>query len=184
MGSRMVDLHNLTKIREDFQEIFKDYGEVVIAGGSVRDALMEKDLKDVDIFVLSTNYKAQKKELERLLIDYPKAEIKLEWHKSEPFLVDTIMYNDLEVQLLSSPYKNAEELMDSFDWNICMFAIDSNGLKKKCEIEEIGYGKFLKLHRVTYPYSTLRRGYRFSERFGMRLRKKDVKRICEAIVGK
>jgi hypothetical protein len=176
------DMENLIQCRQEFQDMFDELGEIVIAGGSVRDTLMGKKPKDIDIFLLGNLKEDIDDFVADKLQDFATLDLKLDWHKSEPFLLQSIQYKEMEVQFLATPHGTLEGLIDSFDWNICQFGLGEDGVIQKCEITEIDVGKYLKLNKVTYPYSTLRRGYRFSERFLMRLKTADIKTICNKIM--
>lgn len=157
-------------------------GQVVIAGGAVRDHLMSRAAKDYDVFVLSRQpEKDAALDIHAATADLMTVE-QLEHHKSEPFLVVTVMFNDSLVQIMWSPEPTTDALLGTFDWNVCLFAFDSDGLKARTDITDIRPGASLKRQRVTYPLSTLRRGFRFSERFGMVLERADVEWLCEAIL--
>ena len=133
----------------------------------------------------------------------------LEFHKSEPYLITTIavpivigyapnskitLYTPverhlrvnepcyIELQVLVNPASSIDILLDSFDWNTCMFSWGTDGFYNKEQIENIEEGKELKLNKVTFPLSTLRRGFRFSERFKMKLHPTVVTGLCQKIV--
>lgn len=153
-------------------------GQVVVAGGSVRDVLMGRNPKDIDVFVLvGAPIEAVITTTAEALSDLDAIETP-EWHKSEPFLQATVRYNGAMVQVMLSPYATVDALLDSFDWNVSMFAYDGQTVTQRTEVEDIAEGKPLVLHRVTFPLSTLRRGFRFSERFLMVMQPADIKRLC------
>lgn len=161
----MIDIYN------EFNTRLNKFGKVVIAGGAVRDHLLGKKPKDYDIFVLYSSawdFDKAKEEISPILSDLIQVEPSVEWHRSEPYLVATVKWNDLEIQVMVSPMQTKEELVGSFDWNICLFAYDGEFFCGE-KIEEIESGKELKLNTVTFPLSTMRRGFRFSERFKMKL---------------
>lgn len=166
-----------------------EIGDVVIAGGAVRDTLMGRTPKDYDVFIINSGSKFNsftevKAEVGERLLGHPKVDIKYEWHKSEPFLIESIKTEYGEVQIMARNIQNEQDLMDTFDWNVALFTFGKNGYINRESIENIGEGKDLILHKVTYPYSTLRRGYRFSERFTMKLRREDTFKLCQMIVQK
>lgn len=166
----------LQKIQEEFT---KRCGRSVVAGGCVRDLLMDKSPKDFDVFVFNDGKKMTGKEFEGLeAIETP------EWHKSEPFLQATVRFEGVVVQVMSSSFKSASELLDTFDWNVSRFAFDAGHTLALTALSDIGEGKMLRLHKVTYPLSTLRRGFRFSERFGMKLDNKELQGLCSMVAGR
>lgn len=106
----------------------------------------------------------------------------LDFHNSEPFLQSTVKFGAAVVQVMATPHLDVPSLLDSFDWNVSRFAFDGQTITDLCPVSEIGHGKPLVLHRITFPASSLRRGYRFSERFQMVFQPDDVMRLCEAVV--
>ena len=145
-------------------------GTAIIAGGSVRDTLLGREPKDYDVFVLRGKFRdGWGNGLE--VVDSP------EWHKSEPNLQRTFRIDGRIVQVMKSDWSLPGQVLDHFDWNVSQFAFNGDFLQLT-DLTDIGEGKELRLHRVTYPVSTLRRGFRFSERFGMQFRKEDLRDLC------
>jgi len=180
----------ITDMLKEFSDLFQQ--EVVVAGGCVRDTLLDRTPKDYDLFILNQQFEKwqdYKKDFKRFgsrLAKFPKVQAELEWHQSEPFLIKELRYKDAKVQLMASHAGNLFELLNTFDWKICRFGWgEQTGLvSDQYVLESIKPGNYLELHKVTYPFSTLRRGYRFSERFQMRLHTEDIKNICAKIVEK
>lgn len=176
---------SIEKVFEEMDALLSPFGTVVVAGGAVRDYLMSRTPKDYDIFILNTagieTFSSVKEKVKIATRDIPKVEIKYEWHKSEPFLIESIATPYGEVQIMARDIKTQEDLIDTFDWNVSRFSFGRDGFVNGEDVSNIGHGKDLVLHRITHPLSTLRRGYRFSERFTMRLKYTDVKKLCEII---
>jgi hypothetical protein len=124
------------------------------------------------------------------LNSYEKMEVKFEWHKSEPFYIIGIIHNGSEVQFMAHPAKTIEELVDTFDWNVSMYAYGKNGfyVPDGVSIDQIKPGGELFLNKnlkeFQFPYSSLRRGYRFSERFGMKLPHAEIVKLATSILKK
>jgi len=175
---RLIEIHSRLKER------LGDLGDVCIAGGAVRDTLMDATPKDYDLFVLhdsGTKFETIKTEIRNRISDLSEIAPVVEWHKSEPFLVATVDYQGVEVQILANPAPSMHALIETFDWNVCLFGFDGAFVTLE-DVANIGPGKELRLNKVTYPLSTLRRGFRFSERFLMKLGRGDIKLLCEQIV--
>ncbi len=170
-----------------FNPRLSSFGQLCIAGGAVRDELMGVAPKDFDLFCLCNgdwDFKDAKEQLSGRLDGLSASPPTVEWHKSEPYLVATIIVNGQQVQILANPAGSIEELISTFDWNVCLFARTETEIYQQTAIEDIAVGKELKLNKVTFPLSTLRRGFRFSERFTMKLRNEDVHTLCGAILEK
>jgi hypothetical protein len=166
------------------QDLFKEVGQVVIAGGSVRDALMGKPYKDIDAFILSSSgekWRVLADRAKEKLASYQSIKPIVEWHKSEPYLIDSIKHKFGEVQVMLRLVRNVDELLDTFDWNVSLFAITESGVVQREDVANIAPRKELWCQRVTYPRSTLRRGFRFSERFKMRFRDGVIESICAEV---
>lgn len=163
----------MISVADVFDEFSRRCGRVCIAGGSVRDELMGLEPKDFDVFVFDEILPIQFDGLE--VIEVP------EWHKSEPFLVGNFRWRGAWIQVMRTDMPDVEALVDSFDWNVCMFAYDGT-TTAQTDIDEIGEGKTLRLHKVTFPLATLRRGFRFSERFKMKLERDDISHLCAQVV--
>lgn len=164
----------------------KVLGRPVIAGGAVRDELMNKLPKDFDVFLLTGNKWSDQVAtvVKQITQNYPEVKAVVEWHKSEPFLIKSIKIAEHEIQLMQSPFDSVESLLASFDWNVSLFAHDGSHFVMNEDIANITVGKTLRLNKVTTPLSTLQRGFRFSERFLMQLRKEDVQHLCKLILDK
>lgn len=183
----------ISNIYSTFSDVFSP-NKICIAGGAVRDTLLGREPKDFDVFVFVPQWESWNdfrahfvEEFQSKLNKYPEVISDIEWHKSEPFFIRSIEYHSKEIQVMTTPEKDMEALVDTFDWNICQFAYgERNGsvdfFKKNVELDDIKSGGYLRLNKITYPYSTLRRGYRFSERFHMRLATEDIKRLCSDIM--
>lgn len=159
----------LKTLCDDFKQ--RCGGLAIVAGGSVRDTLMGRDPKDYDVFVIGGDWREDwNSGLE--IIDSP------EWHKSEPNLQRTFRIDGRIVQVMKSESKDVSGVLDLFDWNVSRFAFDGQDYRQLTPLDDIQPGKPLKLHRVTYPVSTLRRGFRFSERFSMVFAADDLRNLC------
>lgn len=174
----------LAKLHTKFAELLSPFGAVVIAGGAVRDSLMGKAPKDWDIFVLQGgqfDFERAKQDIKPLLEEFSEVPPAISWHKSEPYLVAGIEWEGYEIQILVNPAATVDELLDTFDWNVCRFAFDGSVTALE-SLDNIQEGKELGLHRVTFPLSTLRRGFRFSERMKMKLPRQTIVSLCRLIV--
>jgi hypothetical protein len=181
-------LNKLHEVWSAFNDLLGVMGDVFICGGAARDSLRGVTPKDYDVYVINAkgnHWNDISDEIKKKLADYPKVKAKVDFHRSEPFLVETIHYEDSEVQImLRGDVHTLEELVDSFDWNVALFAYGKNGIykhKNAVDLADIDNGGELKINKITYPYSTLRRGYRFSERFLMKLETSTIHQIMKAI---
>jgi hypothetical protein len=180
LAVRPIRLARVLEVLRDLQCILRPVADSVwIAGGAVRDAVLKRTPKDYDIFFHSEN--RPQNERVRNLLGSMEPVPTLPWHRSEPFLVDTRMHPCGVVQIMWTPHKTLDALIDSFDWNVALFGYDSERVVSLTDPADIAEGKPLVLHRVTFPLSTLRRGLRYSERFGMQLKREDLERLCKKV---
>jgi hypothetical protein len=180
----MTHKQKLHQIWEICANALSEFGPVFIAGGAPRNALLDIEAKDYDVFIFNKTPFAQiKDQIHAKLEPFKYNEEAKLLHRSEPYLVRTLsILGEANVQVMVVPYDNVDQLLDSFDWNVCLFCYGGQEIVAKTDISEIAEGKELKLNRITFPRSTLRRGYRFSERFKMKLPCKTVDKIIQKIV--
>ena len=177
-------MSNLIEHYNFLQNVFGIFGDCYICGGSVRDTLMGNKPKDYDLFILTDNlYKTVHPNVVNKIVEHGLKEVKsdLEFHKSEPFMLSQIDIDGDRIQIMWSDKPNIDALLDSFDWNVSLFAYGKNGFTQWEKIENIGMGKELWLWNTTFPSSTLRRGYRFSERFGMYINQDDFASLISKV---
>lgn len=169
----------------EFNSRLADFGSVVLAGGAVRDSLLGRVAKDFDVFILQGkdfDFDKAVAEIPEVLSDLAAIPPEVEWHNSEPFLVATVEWQGAQVQILANPASTLDTLLDAFDWNVCLFGFDGEQITQREQIENIKRGEELRLQAVTFPLSTLRRGFRFSERFKMKFKYEDVVALCAKIL--
>ena len=153
---------------------------VWVAGGAVRDILLGRAPKDFDVFVGGAQLAAADVQDKTSSL---KAVPLSEFHRSEPFLVGQWYFNGSVVQVMSrAGIQDVNALLETFDWIISLFAVGADGLTtSRCSVEHIKPGGELRLQGTAHPLSTLRRGFRFAERYGMRINSKDLKGLCERV---
>lgn len=152
----------------------------VIAGGAIRDALLGRIPKDIDIFILGLPEMSEEREIlyDKLASLYePENKNYLGPVLTENFIPDTSISENIDpqeqgvkIQVMFSEYKTIEELIKSFDWNISWIGMNKDGLiHDPCDLANTINAVPLTLLNITNPFSNLRRGYRFSERYGTQI---------------
>jgi hypothetical protein len=160
-----MDIPSLLKIGRDMAYLFDmkedDPTHWCIAGGAVRDAMIGVQPKDIDFYALGVDDAS-----------YGPVENK------------NLEESDITVQLMHTKYKTPIELIRSFDWNICCCALMADGrLMDPINVREtIEHKEHLRLVNITNPFSNLRRGYRFSERYGLDLLTEDLMKLFKACI--
>jgi hypothetical protein len=159
---------------------------IVIAGGAVRDELLDRAPRDYDIFLLDSDrdwdgnsiYYRNYEQLCMFQKLKPPA-----WHRQD-YAQLKLLYCDHAVDIVPTTCHTIEELLDSFDWNVSLFGYDGSRTYSRMSPDDIKAGGLLRLqpgHRC-HVESTLRRGFRFSERFGMILPEDTVQKLCQDVI--
>ncbi len=183
----------LQEIYFHFNEKLKDLGKVYIAGGAVRDHLLSRVPQDYDIFVLlnGSKYHSAQTSWEALLgMLKPYKILKKQTNEDvkkygNHTLICTIEFKGVRVQIIGRWYMTIDTLMADFDYNICQFSYSEDGFYNLERIEAVFPHQDLKLIKPNkFPISTLRRGYMFAERYGVKFKDSDVIKLCKIIAEK
>lgn len=180
-----------------------------IAGGAVRDILLHRKPKDIDIFICGIDDWTKKgrlefrKKLNLAQIYYEIATSNLPWHKYEKFLLLTVIWKmsaqfkkeELEIQFCGFPEKSINSLLQTFDWEICQFAYTPGLLYytdkaqrlidkiNSYSLEDLEYRPFaMKLSNVQFPISNLRRGFKFENRYPIKLHYNSIIKLCKEVL--
>ncbi len=136
-----------------------------IAGGAVRDALIGATPQDIDMYILGVEGFRSTRPQEFQMIN-----------------------DELEVQVMYTHHKTMEDLIRSFDWNVCWCAMGQDGtILNPFNLEEMiegRDGRAMELRNVTNPYANLRRGYRFSERYNLKILTHDLHTLFRECLGR
>lgn len=174
-------IQKLEEVATEFSKRLGEFGPVVIAGGAVRDSLVGRPPKDYDLFVLEQDEELDyvSERMQPYLTDLQPHDF-MPGHQSEPFLIRSVWWEGVIVQILASPQPDLRCLVNTFDWNITLFGYEGGVFQNFGGVQP-HVGAPLRLHKVTYPRSTLRRGFRYSERFQMVLEPETIDTLCRAV---
>lgn len=170
IGNDIIEL----KINEDktnriykvVQEVCLNY-PVILAGGAVRDVCHETAPSDYDIFFQDfTALRDVQNFLEsngfKLIFSCPNAELFTYMKTYDPLVGNRKI--EIKVQLICKrKYTDVGDLLESFDFNACLWAID---LKRnvifttKKAIIDVNT-KVLSINKITYPSSSINRLYKY-----------------------
>lgn len=170
-----MNVDDLTTVHTEFDKMLGHLGRVVIGGGAVRDALMRVVPKDIDVFVLGGDGDKVKEVLDQ------QEGYADELVNPSGFVLKTLVWRNIPVQVMVHEASTIGELLHSFDWSVCLFAFDGE-VHSWTDTKNIVKDGTLKLHNVRRAASSLRRGYRFSERYGMHITDADLTRLCLAVL--
>lgn len=154
---------------------------VAIAGGAVRDALLGRSPRDIDLYVLGTDPDEAPRILEGL-----------RGHGFEPRPVATpyphcpVGEFDMwgqKVQVMAAPHESVQDLMLGFDFTICQFAFDADGHKSGPKGTAPLEGP-LELGFVRDPYWSLCRAFDFKSRYSVELPEDVVVNLCRQVAAR
>ncbi len=162
----------------EFDERLGHLGKVVIAGGAVRDLRLGFDAKDIDVFILGdpdpslvTNAIADLDSIDMLVVQ-----------ASSPDLLGTVEWDGNKVDVVCRKENTVDALLDTFDWNVCLFAFDGFAVRERMRPSEILGGTLaLQTLKGKNPESVLRRGFRFVERYGMTMPSDTMVKLCRMV---
>jgi hypothetical protein len=151
-----------------------------VAGGAVRDELIGRTPRDFDLFCFD--------QFARHAILRAPGVTFVESKRNEYAARDvlTIEWRGAVVQFVFTDdgRDDVDALLDRFDWNVCLFAYDGAIIKRMDE-SQIGRGHLLRLNSNDgegRTIRTLRRGFRFADRYGMTIATNDLAALCADIV--
>jgi hypothetical protein len=160
-------------------EVFAEFSSListpcVMAGGAVRDHLLGREPRDFDLFVFDAFDHSPLSKFRRIVPHWT-----VGYGTSR---VTTYEWLGVEVQIVRWPgTSDVESLLGTFDWNVCLFAYDGREFTKRMDERDIRAGKPLRLQFTEDPNGTLRRGYRFAERFRMVIDPGALRRLCRSV---
>lgn len=167
-----------------------------IAGGAPRDCILGRNPKDIDVYLLTDHPTTDTDAImEHVESAYGKdlleeSETELHTYRGNPLItpITSFKINGFIIQTMVSAQTTIKNLLNTFDWNICRVAwnqekglFDPEDLSSTM-IHPDSWRDILLLRKVTNPFSNLRRGYRFSERYGFQLHTDDIATLCSAIM--
>lgn len=167
-------------------------GRWIIAGGYVRDRIIGRTPRDVDCFALGAKGMSDqvKLRLDKLHIPFtiePKAygfphHSAVELHsRFDPAIQFHLLGQ--EVHLVCTPKERAIDVVETFDFNICRFYLDDD--LQACPFQESDmsdlFAKNMLLCHTRTPMSSLRRGFLFEFRLGMKFQPADARRLVEEL---
>lgn len=151
----------------------KDAGIICwIAGGALRDYFMGAPIKtDLDIFFPS------EQEFEKCSVFFRAKGATVKWESDNGMKV---VYNGKTFDLVKHYYAGPQECIDSFDFTVSMFAVDTEKVYHG-ETSFIDLAKRqLMLNKIPYPASTMSRAFRYYKK-GFSMCLGEMKKLVEAI---
>ncbi|GAF74459.1 unnamed protein product [marine sediment metagenome] len=174
LGNIVPILHEVSKVVPDLPWC--------VAGGAVRDLVLNQIPKDYDVFTYQTK-DTPDKEIDRIVVAFREAGYQCSRKSASSYAMTAVEMFGSRVEICMDNHPTPIKLAQSFDWNVCLacaWMTEVIGEKKLAvwyEEDMLASVKFrhgsLRLLRDTTPDSTLRRGYNFAYRFGMKFHKED-----------
>lgn len=164
-------------VLEKYYDKLGEWGPAVIAGGSVRDTLLSRKPSDIDIFVLTSGH------------EYPCedsiSDVLGVWVHETQIYADFTTFSatteDGAIQFIFVPQSSVDELLATFDWNICQYAINLDG--DLISPHDVGPEALdLKFVATKAPFIALKRGFQFEERFSKHMTDQDLRTLARMTV--
>lgn len=181
----------LDEVYAEFESRLGHLGKVVIAGGAVRDTLLERTPKDFDVFVLDKHgvgcTEVLKADAVLRLADLDSPDDPKWLYGLSDGFTGTYIWRGVYVQIMFVDFATTEELLASFDWNITRYGFDGKIVTE----EPIFYNKdgkpylrdlILTPGNIRWPRSSMKRGMDFAKRYRLRLRRGDLLRLVDGIL--
>ena len=174
--------------------MLRPWGNVVIAGGAVRDELIGRIPKDYDIFILGNRRSTVvDNAIRNQLSSFTGIPATLtvdsnsNTYAASRLPVGTWLYEGAKIQVMLSRQYSATNLTETFDWNVCKYAYfgDAYSILNTSGIpdgESLRGRELVPGYLENNPLLHLRRGFRFAERYGMILPSTVLERLCREVV--
>jgi hypothetical protein len=123
--------------------------KIAIAGGAIRDLLLDVEVKDYDLFV-------QDKETEEAVISFLNEKGKAGHINKQ---LANYIFEGKWIQLIREKYYNISttEVIDSFDFIHCCGMVTMEGIKTHMEFYKTIATKHIRVNKITFPLSSLER---------------------------
>lgn len=165
-----------------------------VAGGAVRDLLLSRQPRDYDVFACLEE--PLKPAADRILDLFTSAGYLCRQKSTSSYALTAIQMYGVGVEICPVYANNPIQLAKSFDYNVCLAAawLESGpnvalGPDHVCAWADTAMLDCLRkragdllLLRDTTPDTTLRRGYVFQDRFGLRFRKADQLHLARKLL--
>lgn len=164
----------------------------IIAGGFARDQILGTKPRDIDVFLLAGNEPIDEAtdytigRLSSFYITYTVEPKQYVTTDGVPAFGPAINMQFLQwpVQLIATPCVSAQEVVQSFDYDVCQFWLDEIGFYPvglhNDLLTSLVHREMRLLHTRT-PWSSLRRGILMADRFGFNFSEQDKRRLVEAL---
>lgn len=160
-----------------------------IAGGYARDQVLGIRPRDIDVFLLDAEGKyldfSARLKNEHVIHVIDNRTYAMPKGKINPF--DPAVNFDFlgwKVQVMATACHSPQEVVDTFDYDVCQFWLDEFSLKPcgrhNDSITSL-VNRQMRLQHVNTPWSSLRRGILMADRFGFEFRPADCRRLVEAM---
>lgn len=139
----------------------------VIGGGALRDHLLNRPIKDVDVFLRAKDHDNLDSELTKRIRPPLLAQMygRADMHGAWDFL-QTL--EGFQVQLILADFETKKDLAHTFDLGLSRVTYDEGGLYVSPEFDADAIDKVFRIHRADNNYElqrTLRRIERLSEKY-------------------
>jgi hypothetical protein len=139
--------------------------DVVLAGGAMRSLLSYKEnIADYDLFVLN-NKKDKVKDLAKQILQAYNGQVIFRCKEGKLITVEIFHENIVKkIQIILSEHATVEQLLNSFDFNICRAAWDSEKVFFSPKFLIDFRKKEVTIHTITFPLASLKRLRKYSDK--------------------
>lgn len=132
--------------------------DFVYAGGSVRDSILNRDIKDYDIFSIAGVAAAED------LADTIKEDKRYKILVNAPNML-MFKFEDLIYQIILRDYRSVEDLLNSFDFSVCQFATDGTTIWADSEALIDIFTNHLSVVNINpeFAISSLQRAFKYAD---------------------
>lgn len=148
---------NFPSVITDILHIF--YGDLILAGGSLRSYLNSEPVDDYDLFLFDSD---KFDIVKNYLVKYG---FRIKFECPEKKLL-TLKHRNIKIQIISGlQVNNVENLLDSFDITVCQLATDGLYLfvYNKQVLKDLK-NKHINFHKLQYPAATLGRILKYNKK--------------------
>lgn len=173
----------------------------IIAGGFARDAVLGVKARDIDVFLLANTDTVEVMDdryvpaATDLVVQYLNAHYVQHVVEPKRYVTNAdgipafgppINFQFLQwpVQLVCTPCASPEDVVGSFDYNVCQFWLapdDFHPISLSENLLEVLVHRNMRLLHTRTPWSSLRRGILMADRFGFNFLEQDRRRLIEAL---
>lgn len=153
-----VDMESgIDKLDKNVVQMIMNIDSLVLAGGAMRSLISNDEISDYDLFLIDSHHKESiKSNIVKAWENSSEGKIIFKCPQGKLY---TFMTKDrVKIQLIDKrPYKDCDDLVNSFDFTACSAAWDGQRFYKHRRFAFDVINKRLNINSIQYPVATLKR---------------------------